>query len=135
MLVSVVEIKCKRCGKTTLFKDFAASTAPVSFMLFIDMAGVVIDACQDASVALAYSRSQLIGKSIADICPLLCESDRQEKMHTSFNNGAPYEIKQNVFFVRDGGELPTESYCIAAYLDGTPAGYRMLNWTGKNSGT
>ena len=135
MLVSVVEIKCKRCGKTMLFKDFPAGTASVSFMLFIDMAGVVIDARQAASDALAYSRSQLIGKPIADICPLLCKSNRQEEMHTSFNNGASYEIKQNVFFVRDGAELPTKSYCIGAYRDGAPAGYRMLNWIGKNSGT
>lgn len=134
MLVSVVEIKCKRCGKTTLFKDSHAGTASVSFILFIDMAGVVIDACQGASVALAYSRPQLIGKPIADICPLLCDGDRQEEMHASFNNnGAPYEIKQNVFFVRDGGKLPAESFCIGAYRDGAPAGYRMFNWIGKNS--
>ncbi len=132
MLVAVVEIKCKRCGKTTLFKDSPKGSL-VSFTLFIDMDGGVADVCQVAPIALVYSRSQLIGSPIKNICPLLCDNHKVEEMRASFDNGMPYDIKQNIFLTRDGGKLLVRSHCIGVYCDRTFAGYRMFNWIGNDS--
>lgn len=131
MLVAVVEVKCKRCGKSTLYNGSPRGAMFVSFTLLIDMSGIVVDACQAAPVALAYARAELVGSHVKDICPLFCDGNTETELRKFLDSGSPYDIKQNIFLMHDGKKLPAESYCIGMRRENALSGYRMFNWIGR----
>ncbi len=106
-----IEIKCKRCGQTSLFGEFLADKN-FSFMLFVDEDDKITDACYGAQMVLKYTREQLIGKPIAQICPSLADVTSNEVMRRFVDSDTPYRIHNNAFVVRDGESLSVESYCI-----------------------
>ncbi len=99
LLLSVVEVKCKRCGTLKLFRDPSFTNtstsvrasadksagrevspgAPVSFVLTIYDDGRVYDACRTAEYVLAYPRETLLKMSIDELCPRLRESFRRHQ--------------------------------------------------------
>lgn len=121
-----LEIKCKKCGKINLFKNFFSDQNPTFFTLTINESGIITDACCDAEILLGYPRQEFISKQVADICPAL-RNDELQKMHDSLAVGATYRIKNNSFFVRDGATISYESYCVRRRKNGVSAGYHMFN--------
>ena len=125
--LSTVEIKCKRCGKITSFNYSPENEHAPSFMLAIASDNTIVDACQGAFEILSYKRAQLIGKPITDICLYLRDSGEEQKVRSSIEAGAPYEIEQNIFLTGDGSELLAESFCVSAKKDRPTDSYRMFN--------
>jgi phage FluMu protein Com len=149
LLLSVVEVKCKRCGTLKLFRDpsFANASAgrefslgvPVSFVLTIREDGRVYDACKTAEYVLAYPRETLLKMSIDELCPRLRESSRLAEAIGEAQVGglrdqltsrqipppAPYQMKDNTFLLRDGGKLPAKSYFVKS--DSPSGAYHMVN--------
>lgn len=147
MLVSVVEVKCKRCGKTKTFKDNMQGVR--SFMLIVDGGGRIVDACEGVAV-LEYSRQYVIGKFLLDILPLARDARYQEIISDKAENNkflteqvaevAPqsaafskgvYQIKNNTLLLRDR-KLPLESHVALASKHEDGAGkngslYRVFN--------
>lgn len=130
-----LEIKCKKCGKITLYKNFFPRQVPVSFALTVNELGMITEACHDAEALLEYPRQELIGKSVADICPSLRDGDSRKNMLNSLAANAPYKIENNTFLINGGGKISPESIFISRSENGTPVGYQVFNWlayTGKN---
>lgn len=117
---SVVEIKCKRCGKTKTFKDNTQGIR--SFMLVVDGDGKIMDACNGVA-ALEYSRQYVIGKFISDILPLARDADAQSLLLNP-NESKSYQIKNNTLLLRDR-EVPVESHIISINDDRSL--YRIFN--------
>lgn len=129
MLISVVEIKCKRCGETRIFRDNTRGAR--SFMLIIDGGGRIVDACEGVA-ALECSRQYVIGKPLLDILPLARDARYQEitpVLHTNHNadidngtnsaiplkldTGGIYQVRNNTLLLRDR-KLPLESHVVLA---------------------
>lgn len=114
MLVSVVEIKCKRCGKTKTFKDNMQGVR--SFMLIVDGGGRVVDACEGVAV-FERNRQYVIGKLLPDILPLARDADAQSLLPNP-NESKSYQIKNNTLLLRDR-KVPMESHIIPVNNDGS----------------
>lgn len=108
MLVSVVEIKCKRCGKTKTFKDNMRGIR--SFMLVVDGGGRIVDACEGVA-ALERSRQYVVGKFLSDILPLVRDAEYQEIIKAEPVSGDNYRIRNNTLLLRDR-KLPLESHVV-----------------------
>lgn len=131
-MLSVVEVKCKRCGAVKQFKEDASLRVPLSFVLTIHENGQVFEACRTAEYILSYPREMLLKMSIGDLCPLL--RDQLELYQAQSAAGkdmeqphlpAPRQIKNNTFLLRDGGKLPVNSYFVKS--DAPPAAYHIVN--------
>lgn len=120
MLVSVVEIKCKRCGKTKTFKDTMQGTR--SFMLIVDGGGRIVDACEGVAV-LEFSRQYVIGKLLLDILPLARDADAQALL-PSPNDSKSYHIKNNILLLRDR-KVPVESHI--TFINNDRSLYHIFN--------
>lgn len=118
MFMSVVEIKCKRCGETLTFRDNARGAR--SFMLVVDGGGRVVNSCKGIA-ALECSRQYVVGKLLADILPLARDSRYQEIAPDSEN----YQIKNNTLLLRDS-ESPIESHIIPIKENGKQL-YRIFS--------
>lgn len=147
MLVSVVEVKCKRCGKTKTFKDNMQGIR--SFMLIVDGGGRIVDACEGVAV-LECSRQYVIGKPLLDILPLARDARYQEITLVSHDNnnadidkgtnsaapsksdaGGIYQVRNNTLLLRDR-KLPIESHVVLAGsskngIDKSDSLYRIFN--------
>lgn len=108
MLVSVVEIKCKRCGKTKTFRDTMRGIR--SFMFIVDDGGVIVDACEGVAV-LGYDREHALGKSVSQLLPLVRDSHYQEIITKSED---AYHISNNMLVLRDR-KVPLESHIMAVH--------------------
>lgn len=122
MLVSVVEIKCKRCGETRTFRDNMQGIR--SFMLIVDGGGRVVDACEGVAV-LECSRQYVIGKPLLDILPLARDARYQEIIKSEPVRGEHYQIQNNTLLLRDR-KLPIESHIIPINNKGKPL-YHVFN--------
>lgn len=122
LLLSVVEVKCKRCGRIGVFREDGGEEAPFAFAFSLDAQRKIVNVCRRAPHFLGYKRADLIGKPLAHFCPPLAELAAE-------NFGRRFEIKNNVFLLRDGGEIPMESYFISR-CDKSDAisGYDMISW-------
>lgn len=109
MLVSVVEIKCKRCGKTKTFKDNMQGIR--LFMLVVDGGGRIVDACEGVAV-LECSRQYVIGKLLPDIFPLARDARYQEIIKSDPASGHNYQIRNNTLLLRDR-KMSLESYIVS----------------------
>lgn len=118
ILMSIVEIKCKRCGEVRTFKDDNQGARSFSFV--IDNDGKIIDACKGVA-ALEYSRQHVIGKFLFDILPLARDSQYQEIAPDLEN----YQIKNNTLLLRDR-KAPIESHIIPIKENGKQL-YRVFN--------
>ncbi len=110
MLVSVVEIKCKRCGAVRIFRDDMKGIR--SFMLIVDGRGRVVDACEGVRV-LECSRRYVVGKLLFDILPLARDARYQEIIQDPGEvapNGV-YQIRNNTLLLRDR-KVPLESHIV-----------------------
>ena len=96
-------------------------------MLAIASDDTIADACQGAFALLSYTREQLIGKPVAEVCLYFRDGDEEQKIRSSIEAGAPYEIEQNVFLTGDGSELLAESFCTSMKRDKPTNSYRMFN--------
>lgn len=111
VLVAVVEAKCKRCGQTKTFRNKIQGVH--SFMLVVDGAGKILDACQGVA-ALECSRQYVIGKSLLDILSLARDTQYQEILPTGSEiaaDSAVYQIKNNTLLLRDR-KMPLETYVV-----------------------
>lgn len=106
MLISVVEIKCKRCGATKIFRDDTRGIR--SFMLVVDCDGRIVDAC-DGVAALEFSRSYVIGRLLSDTLPLVRDAHYEEITKTEPTSDDSYQIKNNTLLLRDR-KVPLESH-------------------------
>lgn len=122
MHISTVEVKCKRCGKTRVFRDDARGAR--SFMLVVDDGGKVVDAC-DGIVALELSRQYVVGKLLSDILPLVRDAQYQEIINTEgkTKSGENYQIRNNTLLLRDRNAL-LESHIVPI---GDGSLYRIFN--------
>lgn len=93
ILVSVVEIKCKRCGQTKTFRDNMQGVR--SFMLVIDGEGRIVDACEGVAV-IECSRQYVIGKPLFEILPLA-----RDALYQEIKSDGAYQIKNNTLLLRD----------------------------------
>lgn len=107
IVVSLVEVKCKRCSEISIFGDIKNSKSPFSFLISIDQEGKITDLCKGTEMMLGLTRDQLIGTSIGQVSPMILDKFVSAKEHAE-----NYEIKDNAFLVRNGVEIPAESYCI-----------------------
>lgn len=98
--ISTVEIKCKRCGETRVFRD--TTRGACSFMLVVDDSGKIVDAC-DGVVALELSRQYVVGKFLSDILPLVRDAHYQGIINTepTPESGENYQIRNNTLLLRD----------------------------------
>lgn len=128
-----LEIKCKKCGKINIFRVFSNHQIPASFTFTINESGIITDACHGAEAILDYSLQELVGKPVADICPLLNDAESHKKIYNFLAVNSMYKIKNNRFIARDGGVISPESYCIGRRENGAPAGYYIFNWVPNNS--
>ncbi|MDD5750617.1 MAG: Com family DNA-binding transcriptional regulator [Candidatus Pacebacteria bacterium] len=127
-----LEIKCKRCGKINAFKIVSPYKLPASFAFVINESGIITDAGYDTEVMLDYPRQELIGKPVANLCPLFNSAESRKIIHDSLIARAVHKIKNSVFFRRDGGTVSPESYCVSRREDGISAGYYIFNWIRDN---
>lgn len=133
LLFSIVEVKCKRCGAVKQFKDNTSFRVPISFVLTIHEDGRIFDACRTAEYVLAYPREALFKMSIGDLCPQLRDQltlHQEQSIEEVKSSGhlrlpPPYQIKNNIFLLRDGGNLPARSYFVKS--DAPPDAYHMVN--------
>lgn len=133
LLLSIVEVKCKRCGAVKQFKEDTSLRVPISFVLTIHEDGRVFDACRTAEYVLAYPREALLKMSIGDLCPQLRDQlalQQEQSAEEAESSGrlrlqSPYQIKNNAFLLRDGGNLPARSYFVKS--DASSDAYHMVN--------
>lgn len=137
ILVSVIEIKCKRCGAVQTFRDDMRNIR--SFMLVVDGESRVVDACEGVAV-LEYSRQYVVGKLLFDILPLARDAHYQEIISNPIRSLASpgrgsqdisentsngdYQIRNNTLFLRDR-KVSLESHIIP--IDGMDSLYRVFN--------
>lgn len=124
LFLSVVEVKCKRCGNTGVFDD-QEKGATVSFAVTIDGSGNIIDACR-AVLCVGWERGSLVGKHFSEIFPLLRDVPDMKSLAISSEGGKPFEIQNNTLLLRDGGTLTAESYVVPRPRGGVPSGYYIF---------
>jgi PAS domain S-box-containing protein len=132
VLKSFVEIKCKRCGEIISFGDLLKSEAPFSFFMSVDRKGVIKDICRGAEIILGYSRSDLVGKSITSLCPMVHDkiaehNNKKPKKNQKQPKEEAYAISNNAFLVHDGTKLDTKTYCIAPHEEGRGLDYQIFS--------
>jgi|GEM_PF-2074851 len=114
LLLSTVEVKCRRCRELRLYAPESLDT--VSFVLTADENGTLIEASREAEYVLSEPRENLIGKSITEICPGFVLAD--------IKPAQPYHLKDNAFLLRDGKNLSVESYVVH---DRDSRNFRLVN--------
>lgn len=99
--ISTVEIKCKRCGVTRVFRGSSCESTH-SFMLVVDNGGRVVDAC-DGIMLFELSRQYVVGKFLSDILPLVRDAHYQRIINTEpiLKSGGNYQIRNNTLLLRD----------------------------------
>lgn len=120
--MSVVEIKCKRCGETLTFRDNARGAR--SFMLVVDGGGRIVEACEGVRV-LECSRQYVTGKLLPDILPLAKDADDVQALLPNPNESKSYQIKNNTLLLRDR-KSPIESHIIPIKENGKQL-YRIFS--------
>ena len=129
LFLSMVEIKCKRCGIIARFCEVTSSKSePSSFIFSIDTNGTILESTHSTENILGHSCSDLVGKSIFEICPKLKNILSSEKFSVPTNSDKSYEILQNIFAHKEGKLLPAESYFISKYDRQKLLGYSIFNW-------
>jgi len=101
---------------------------PDEIFFEIDTNGCCQYISQTAGVALGYTPEHLLGKSIADFCPLLRSGELHKNFSAFAKIGKPFEILNNKFTHANGEDVPLESYFISNYQDNNFSGYRVFNW-------
>lgn len=124
LVISVVEVKCKRCGNMGIFDD-QEKGAPVSFAVAIDGNGNIIDACR-AVLCVGWERGSLVGKHLSEIFPLFRDVPDMKSIAVSAEDGKSFEIRNNTLLLRDGETLPAESYIVPRSKNGTLSGYYIF---------
>lgn len=125
LLLSIIEVKCKRCGETRIFRDDRRGIR--SFMLVVDGRGRVVDACAGI-VALECSRQYVIGKLLFDILPLARDAPYQEIIKTRPASNRAYQIRNNMLLLHDR-KVTLESHIVP--ID-SPETERARYGAGKN---
>jgi hypothetical protein len=110
VLVSLVEIKCKRCSRVTSFGNLLGDQLLFCFLILVDGKGVIKDVCKGAEMTLRCKREDLIGSSIGNVCPMVHDHILKEKPK---KKGNYYKLADNNFLLQDGKSLNAESYCIS----------------------
>ena len=129
LFLSMVEIKCKRCGVIARFCEASSGKSePSSFIFSLDTKGTILEATHSTESILGHSCDQLVGKSIFEICPKLKNTLNSENFIVPANTDKSYEIIQNMFAHKDGKLLPAESYFISKYDKQKLLGYSIFNW-------
>lgn len=136
ILISVVEIKCKRCGATKTFKDDLRGSR--SFMFTVDGEGTILDVCEGVS-ALECTRRFVIGKSLFDILPFVKDEYYQEiKVNPEYNSKSSqqknaqelYQARNNTLLLRDR-KIPIESHVVrvgpSSSLEKGASAYHIFN--------
>lgn len=132
ILVSVIEIKCKRCGATRLIHEIRDGVMDnSSFGILLDLNGSIVEASQNVERALGYELEYLLRKPLHEFCPALRGNEKDARPMCVRNAGKPFEIARNIFICRDGTEKPLESYFVCNYEGEKFSGYKMFNWLGK----
>lgn len=125
ILVSLVEVKCKRCSQITAFGDLHKSKSPVSFLISVDKNGKIVDLCWGAEMLLGFPREKLIGSLIDQICPKL-------KDRLTSSKDVSYQIPDNSYIVRGGAEIPVKSYFFSSTEGNDPSGFHIFNTIKEN---
>lgn len=110
IILSTIEIKCKRCGSTETF-NHEERTAPVSLTITLDGGGMIVDACR-AVLCVGWERQSLIGKHFSTLFPLLMDAPKAEHLVAGVKGkqDRQFEMRNNTLLLRDGGTIPVESY-------------------------
>jgi hypothetical protein len=133
LLLSLVEIKCKRCAKTTVFGALYQGADSPAFALRMSTDGLITDyyaygANITSSNPFGYAPVDLVGKDIGEVFPSL-----KYIAQDSFLAERPFSIGKNVFVCRDGSKKSLDSYFACDYNKGSFSGYQMLNWITRES--
>ncbi len=135
IVLSVIEIKCKRCGTVCLVREPTTGFIGLSlFAVLIDGNGTIISTCNNTLLILGYSQKEITGKQIAHFCPPLKGDEKDTRPLCVRNAPKPFTLMNNAFMHHDGHLIPLESHFVCDYENGIFSGYRMFNWLGKGSG-
>lgn len=133
ILLSVIEIKCKRCGTVRLIRETnSEDNRPFFFAIFLDGNGIIINLSHTVVMILGWSTADMVGKPIDDFCPPLAGSGDDTRPLCIRNMPKAFDIRNNICIHRDGHQIPMESYFVCDYNDGKFSGYRMFNWIGED---
>lgn len=134
IVLSAVEIKCKRCGNLEIFRG-EERDAPLSFSVTIDGSGTIIDTCRTI-VCVGWNRRSLVGKHFSTLFPLLRDAPdmRQfsppggegKRLGTKKGKSGQFEIRNNTLVLRDGGSASAESYIIPRSVDDSSLGHYIF---------
>jgi len=120
LFLSAVEVKCRRCGALNMFREAdEGENRALSFMLFVDTGGTIIDACRIAR-ALRLAHTTPVGMPVNEFFPLIRDAPPAAK--------SAYNIPHNTLILRDGASLDVETSVVPHYAnDGALDGYRVYS--------
>ena len=124
LLISAVEIKCKRCGSINLFEGLEMDS-PVSFD--VDAERRVTRVHGDTKL-LGGESDYFLGRPLAEMCPMLNDGPCPDQLTTSAAEHKPFHIGRNELLLKDGARLPVESYIAPRRENGVFSGYHIVNW-------
>lgn len=119
--IGIVEIKCKRCARLSTFGILNRKGAYLP-LIAVDSHDLITGS-PNIETMLGYSLPDLVGKPVETICPLLADGAERTKLDTALKEDGLYEIKRNVFLLRDGSQLPLESLLLGICKGGLTIGY------------
>ncbi|KKU85772.1 MAG: hypothetical protein UY16_C0069G0006 [Candidatus Gottesmanbacteria bacterium GW2011_GWA2_47_9] len=119
ILVSVVEIKCKRCGVVKVFDTIHGR--PLLFTFILDTKGVIVDACRTARTLYAadiFSSGTHITSLFPTVRDAPWNSEKEEL----------YIIPRHVLTLKDCPSFPVETSIMPHYgEDNALDGYRAYS--------
>jgi len=135
IVLSVIEIKCKRCGTVRLIRETnSGESGSFSFAIILDCNGIIINLSHTVVLILGWNTADMLGKPIADFCPPLAGTKEDSRPLYVRNMPKPFDVRNNICIHRDGHHMPMESHFVCDYNGGKFSGYRMFNWIGEGSG-
>lgn len=109
LLISMIEIKCKRCGETRLIHEINDGLiGPSSFGILLDLNGSIVQASQNAASALGYKLNELFSMYVNQLNPSMALPFYKRLRQTCADHGRQNWIT-DAFYRAKNGSLVTLS--------------------------
>lgn len=128
LLLSVLEIKCKRCNTVRLIRELNGGIiGSTAFGMLLDGNGKIINICKNAPPILGWSIPELLTKNIIDINPSITIPFYQRLWQSRYDHADEYWHRKTFYHSKTGDIIPLLAQFKFLDVDGLHYFFIILN--------